>query len=106
MQSHIFRRTIRAVLAVSSLSLLAGAACAAGNSKLSGLDFNTIDANHDGYIDSKEAAAVPELAAILKSADKDRDGKLSESEYSAAVGVSGNTQGSGQSGQGSGQGGY
>jgi len=87
---HAFRSgSVRAVLMGLLLPLLSGAAMAADapaeTSKLKSLEFSAVDSNRDGSIDSKEAAAVPELAKIFKSADKDRDGKLSASEFISAI---------------------
>jgi Ca2+-binding EF-hand superfamily protein len=69
--------------------LFSGAAMAADQpadtSKLKSLEFSAVDTNRDGSIDSKEAAAVPELEKIFKTSDKDRDGKLSASEFLSAT---------------------
>lgn len=45
--------------------------------------FQEVDRNQDGYISREEAQEHEELAADWDSADTDRDGKLSESEFSA-----------------------
>ncbi|MFT3735035.1 MAG: EF-hand domain-containing protein [Rhodocyclaceae bacterium] len=87
LNAHAFRRIARC--AAVGLFLSSGAAMAAEGGaeplKLKAQDFQTIDTNHDGYIDNKEAAAVPDLAKVFKSADKDRDGKLSPSEFQTVV---------------------
>lgn len=45
--------------------------------------FNDIDRDKDGFISQEEAREHESLAEDWESADADRDGKLSESEFSA-----------------------
>ena len=47
--------------------------------------FAELDTNKDGSIQRAEIAAHADLAAKFKAADKDRDGKLSRSEYDAMI---------------------
>ncbi|HSD39944.1 MAG TPA: EF-hand domain-containing protein [Rhodocyclaceae bacterium] len=87
---HTFRSgSARTVLMGILLPLFSGAAMAADppadTSKLKSLEFSAVDSNRDGSIDSKEAAAVPELAKIFKTSDKDGNGKLSASEFLSAT---------------------
>ena len=49
--------------------------------------FDTLDANHDGYIDKKEAAADKQLASQFASLDANHDMKLSFAEFSNAKGL-------------------
>jgi EF hand len=43
--------------------------------------FRKLDADGDGWISRKEAAAQPEVAANFDEADRDRDGRLSLAEF-------------------------
>jgi hypothetical protein len=43
--------------------------------------FELVDRNRDGYVDRKEAAAVPGLAASFESMDRNGDGRLDRVEY-------------------------
>lgn len=94
MRKHSLTPVARALLATSALYLATlptvHAADATTGTSLRGLDFSVVDANRDGYVDSKEAAAAPELSGIMSSADKDRDGKLSASEFRAGTSASPN----------------
>ncbi len=83
MSDQDFRKNIRAVLTVSAFALLTGPALAASLVALNQSDVKALDANQDGYIDMKEAEAMPQLKALMKTADKDRDGRLSEAEFLA-----------------------
>jgi hypothetical protein len=44
-------------------------------------EFESLDANKDGFVNRSELASQPELAAIFEKADKNRDGKLDPAEY-------------------------
>jgi hypothetical protein len=46
--------------------------------------FATLDRNHDGYIDSSEAAAFPAYALVFSHADASGDGRLDGAEFAAA----------------------
>jgi hypothetical protein len=43
--------------------------------------FDLVDRNRDGYIDRKEARAVPGLAESFDSMDSNRDGRLDRVEF-------------------------
>jgi len=47
--------------------------------------FAELDRNHDGYVDSSEAAAYPVYAGIFSWADANGDGRLNAEEYRAAL---------------------
>ena len=47
--------------------------------------FNRLDTNHDGNIDTTEAAAWPWLQQNFSQYDHDRDGKLGKDEFAEAV---------------------
>jgi hypothetical protein len=78
----------RACIGASALLLSIGAAQAADPmapapaAKLP--SFSQLDTNHDGYIDAKEASKSMEVTGWLSSQDKDKDGRLSAAEFSAA----------------------
>ncbi len=52
---------------------------------MAGDDFERLDTNHDGYLDSAEAAAMPALKDAFAVLDRDHDGRLSPAEYAAAM---------------------
>jgi Ca2+-binding EF-hand superfamily protein len=65
---------------------LAGVALAAEQEEeqpASTLTFDELDTNHDGYISKTEASVRKDLTKGWKTADKDKDGKLDVSEFSA-----------------------
>lgn len=78
-----------AILAAAAATLMSvgiGGALAQNNSNE---DFNTADANHDGFVTMEEAMGIystltPDLFA---KADANGDQKLDEAEYSALVGL-------------------
>ncbi|MDB5800318.1 MAG: EF-hand domain pair [Rhodocyclales bacterium] len=74
----------RACIAAAALALSAGAVQAADPVPVKAPIFSQLDANRDGYIDVNEASASLEVSGWLASADKDKDGKLSPSEFAAA----------------------
>ena len=47
--------------------------------------FDEVDKNHDGYVDSFEAGAIPGLIGTFDTADRDRDGRLDRGEFEAAT---------------------
>ncbi|MDB5888238.1 MAG: Secreted protein acidic and rich in cysteine Ca binding region [Rhodocyclales bacterium] len=71
-------------IAASAIAMSLGVAQAADPAPVKTPSFNQLDTNHDGYIDSKEAAGSLEVSGWLSSADKDKDGRLSPGEFSAA----------------------
>ncbi|HKE40878.1 MAG TPA: hypothetical protein VKG21_13645 [Casimicrobiaceae bacterium] len=46
--------------------------------------FEQLDTNHDGYIDSSEADALPGLIGTFDTADRDKDGRLDRGEFDQA----------------------
>ena len=48
-------------------------------------DFLTLDRNRDGYISKVEALGNPEVHKRFVGFDADKDGRLSEAEYAAAM---------------------
>jgi len=78
-------RVTRGFLLMSLLYLSLSSVQAAGTPDLKNLNFADVDRNHDGVIDMQEASAIPELAAIFKSADTNQDGYLTEKEFQAAI---------------------
>src|SRR5262245_13507389 len=48
-------------------------------------DFLALDRNRDGYISKVEALANPEVQKRFAAFDTDKDGRLSEAEYAAAM---------------------
>lgn len=93
--------------AASSLALAAGesaekpmGATGADAGAAGATSFSDLDKNSDGYVDSTEAADVTGLD--MSSADTDGDGKLSRTEFEAAMkggepSTTPGTSGSGQS---------
>ncbi|MEC5388334.1 EF-hand domain-containing protein [Uliginosibacterium sp. H3] len=73
-----------ACIGASALLLSIGAAQAADPARSSSPSFGALDVNRDGYIDVKEASPSLEVTGWLSSADKDKDGRLSAAEFSAA----------------------
>ena len=49
--------------------------------------FDSLDVNHDGYIDKQEAAADPKLQQQFARLDANKDSKLSMKEFSNAKGL-------------------
>jgi hypothetical protein len=74
----------RTCIGASALLLSLGAAQAADPAPAKQSSFGTLDVNRDGYIDAKEASPSLEVTGWLSSADKDKDGRLSAAEFSAA----------------------
>jgi hypothetical protein len=44
-------------------------------------EFQSLDANRDGFVNKAELASKPDLAQAFEKADKNRDGKLDPAEY-------------------------
>ena len=44
-------------------------------------EFESLDANKDGFLTKEELASKPKLVGIFAKADKNRDGKLDPAEY-------------------------
>jgi len=49
--------------------------------------FDSLDVNHDGYIDKQEAAADSKLKGQFAKVDANKDAKLSITEFSSANGL-------------------
>ena len=47
--------------------------------------FEQLDRNHDGYVDRREAAALPGLDAVFDDAGRRADGRLDKVEYARAL---------------------
>lgn len=83
-------KTMRALLIVASL-VTSAAAFAQGSGEPGGGaaaargDFAALDRNRDGYLARIEAAADPEIAKRFLQFDLDKDLRLSQSEYLAAL---------------------
>lgn len=67
-----------------ALVLSLGVTQAADPAPVKAPNFSALDTNRDGYIDAKEADVSLEVSGWLTSADKDKDGRLSASEFAAA----------------------
>ncbi|MDB5800319.1 MAG: EF-hand protein [Rhodocyclales bacterium] len=78
------KRAVRNFMIASTLYLSIDPLHAARTVALKGIDFHQIDLNRNGYIERNEAASRPEFAELLRTADKDHDGRLSETEFKAA----------------------
>ena len=74
---------LKAILVTAVIVLLPMGVSAAENTGTTKAMFNKLDKNHDGYISQDESKADADLSLNWKSADKNRDGKLEESEFSA-----------------------
>lgn len=78
-----------ALLAAAAATLMSVSVAGALAQSNSNDDFNTADANHDGFVTMEEAMGIfstltPDLFA---KADANGDQKLDEAEYSALVGL-------------------
>ena len=49
--------------------------------------FDSLDVNHDGYVDKQEAAADSKLSKQFAKIDANKDSKLSITEFSSAKGL-------------------
>jgi hypothetical protein len=47
--------------------------------------FEQLDRNHDGYVDRREAAALPALGAVFAAADRHLRGRLDKVDYAKAL---------------------
>ena len=74
---------LKAILVTAVIVLLPLGVSAAEDTGTTKAMFNKLDKNHDGYISQDESKADADLSLNWKSADKNRDGKLEESEFSA-----------------------
>jgi Ca2+-binding EF-hand superfamily protein len=53
------------------------------NTTLAKSKFDMLDTNHDGYVDTQEAAASTALTAQFKTFDSNKDNKLSLTEFAS-----------------------
>lgn len=67
-----YKLTVAAVLAIAAGSALAALP-----------EFESLDANADGFISQEEAVMDQDLMTAFAKADSDKDGKLSPEEYKA-----------------------
>jgi Ca2+-binding EF-hand superfamily protein len=74
---------LKEVLIIATITLLPFAASAGEMQSTYKETFKKLDTNNDGYISKDEAMADKELSKDWSNADKNRDGKLEESEFSA-----------------------
>ncbi|MFT3736884.1 MAG: EF-hand domain-containing protein [Rhodocyclaceae bacterium] len=79
--SSLHPQTVRRFLIASALYLSLSPAYAADPPKSAVPGFAQLDVNRDGFIDGKEARASDIVSSWLKTADRDRDGRLSELEF-------------------------
>ncbi len=57
-------------------------ALASSSAAFAAVDFNSFDANGDGVISKTEAQANAQLARLFDKLDTDKDGELSQQEFS------------------------
>lgn len=74
-------KRIATVLLTLSFATVAGAALADANVQVK--DFKTLDADHDGKISGGEAQAENSLSEGFLQADRNKDGSLTQQEYSS-----------------------
>ena len=74
---------LKEIMLVAVIALVPVGVSAAGTKSSEQEMFNKLDTNHDGYISKEEASANKELTEDWKRADRNRDDKLDESEFSA-----------------------
>jgi hypothetical protein len=70
-----------ALLSVALLAAMPLATLSAGAQTAATPLFELIDRNKDGFVDRREAAAVPGLAERFEEMDANRDGKLDRVEF-------------------------
>ena len=58
----------------------------AGASREGAMTFGRADRNGDGYVDAREARAIPGLPAAFAQADANVDGRLDQVEFARALG--------------------
>jgi hypothetical protein len=74
---------LKEIMLVAVIALVPVGVSAAGSKSSDQAMFNKLDTNHDGYISKDEARSNKELTEDWKRADRNRDDKLDESEFSA-----------------------
>ncbi|MEC5388331.1 EF-hand domain-containing protein [Uliginosibacterium sp. H3] len=80
------KRAVRNFMVVSALYMTMPPLEAARPVALQGISFSQLDLNRNGFIERQEASR-PQFAELLRSADLDKDGRLSEEEFKAAQGA-------------------
>jgi hypothetical protein len=70
-----------ALLSVALLAAMPLATLSAGAQTAATPVFELADRNQDGFVDQREAAAVPGLVARFEEMDANRDGKLDRVEF-------------------------
>jgi hypothetical protein len=70
-----------ALLFVALLAAMPLATLSAGAQTAATPVFELVDGNKDGFVDRREAAAVPGLAERFEEMDANRDGKLDRVEF-------------------------
>lgn len=78
-QSFVF-----GILAAAAIGAAVPAAHAAEQVTAEAMSFAVLDLNQDGFIDKKEAGVLPSLTKVFDTADQDKDGRLSPTEYAKA----------------------
>ena len=73
---------MKSLTVVAGILLFAGSQWVLAGEKKA-VTFDDLDTNHDGYISADEAKANPDLWKKFTQADKDSNGKLDVSEFSA-----------------------
>ena len=83
-------KRLMALAATGAFALLSAAQASAGDDshrRGTSLDpharFDTLDANHDGYVSRDEARDAEELQTRFSELDRDNDSKLTRQEYDA-----------------------
>jgi Ca2+-binding EF-hand superfamily protein len=70
---------------VAALPILAATVSARGGQAAAVVpNFDVLDRNRDGYVDSSETAALAALAGTFARADRNRDGRLDRAEFETA----------------------
>lgn len=84
--AFLFFLTFALVYLVAAYPVVAGTLASPGRAAGRLLPpFAQLDRNHDGYVDSSEAAAFPAYAGTFSWADESGDGRLSRGEFAAAL---------------------
>ena len=73
------------VYLVAGLPIIAGSLASSAKRAAPSVlpSFAALDVNHDGYVDSSEAAGFPAYASAFGRADRNGDGRLTPAEFAA-----------------------